>query len=315
MYDRKLKNLARQKILEYMAIDDVIVGDSIWFPASQALCVLQAQQMGLLTQNTILVEKDASIIDDFDQITEHLPNRIIHHGELSALKLINDVSYAFFDLNGCMDEKIARWVVENFIPYVKFGGIYSFNYLYGNRSNIFQPKILSALKKLTIYKQLKKYMNEEDDLIMGPLALLHCLFDDLDVYHNEPIYYCDTVPMCTYTLEIVSDKKSIRAWPTIDELIDMMDNPSPIRPVKSHRPVKPATITSHIPRRKNMTATQQIDALVKSGKITKKSAGAYKANITRKHRVIDNDKSLSSGSAAAKKAHISRKILSSAKGI
>jgi len=57
---------------------------------------------------------------------------------------------------------------------------------------------------------------------------------------------------------------------------------------------------------------KRFEDAVNAGIITKRSAGAYKANITRQHREIDLDRSLTTMEAAGQKAAVSRKIRVSA---
>lgn len=312
-YNRKEKNKVRNAMFEVMKVSKKATnctGDSIWLPGPRGICVNLAHDFGLLTGDAILVEQNKKTMEILKSHIKRIPNTVLHIDSLHKLKLAAPVANAFFDFNGSVDEKLALWFSDELKPRLMVGGVYTFNFLYGHRSNSFPKKLIKLFRTMDNYIKLKNELKIVDDYLVAPLALLKCIFND------TPAIFLQILPygkMVTYTMVIETDITIQSIWPTLDELINMMDNPSSRRTTTKSIPAPPGITISRIPRRKKMTATQQLDALVKSGEITKRRAGAFKANLTRKHQAIDNDKTLSSGSAAAKKAHVSRRILASAK--
>ena len=98
------------------ALPRLPITNGLWLPADKALCVGLANDRGLLinAQNVHLVESNGQLYTEMVRNTIKIPNRRPYIGELTKLKFVHKLDYAYLDFLGGMNKHNVPWIATEF---------------------------------------------------------------------------------------------------------------------------------------------------------------------------------------------------------
>ncbi|MFA5491023.1 MAG: hypothetical protein WC284_17730, partial [Candidimonas sp.] len=222
-------------------------------------CIRQGIAMGAIDPKRPIfaAESDSAISKSIERdLIEDvgLTDLRFHHGPLHRMKLTEPVDTVFVDLMGTINTDIARWMHDELAAMLTNNATVSLTVAYNHRNAHFMEhcnKLFHGpMAELTAKARSHYGVNGRYNLI--PLMVMRCIFNRFNFAFTGAVKYGDGMSMLLYRFDNFERLEQTNGFPSVVELIESM------KPTHAH-----------------------YDRMAARGQITRRSAAAYKANLTR----------------------------------